>query len=112
MLAITQQSLPGTQALITFKSGIPAMSPTEKNKQLLEKYSQVSMDLGQGVIKPLDPSLRGAGDISHVAAIVPANLAGLGAAGYGEHSENEHIELSSLPIQTVRAAIFIYRLTQ
>ena len=112
MINIVKQSLPGTQAELSFQPGIPAMPPTAKNKQLLEVYSQVSSDLGQGPIKPLDPGARGAGDISHIASIVPANLAGLGPVGYGAHSENEHIELASMPIQTTRAAIFIFRLTR
>jgi glutamate carboxypeptidase len=112
MEAIVKKSLPGTHASMTFKAGIPAMPPTAQNTKLLEEYSLVSTDLGQGPVKPLDPQLRGAGDISHIASIVPANLSGLGPVGFGAHSENEHIELASLPIQTARAAIFIYRLTK
>lgn len=108
---IVKEHLAGTKATVTYQDGIPAMSPTENNLKLLEKYSEVSVDLGQGVIKPLDPGLRGAGDISHISAYVPANLAGLGPEGLGSHSVIESVELPSLTIQTERAAILIYRLT-
>ena len=110
--AIVKQSLAGTSANIVFQEGIPAMPPTAENKKLLEVYSQASEDLGLGRIKVLDPGLRGAGDISHIAAIVPANLVGLGPVGYGEHSADEHTELASLPEQTSRAAVLMYRLTR
>lgn len=112
MRALVKQSLPGTKSTIVFEDGIPAMQPTKSNLALLKQYSQASQDLGLGTIVPLDAGLRGAGDISHVAAIVPANLAGLGPLGWGAHSVIESVELSSLPIQTERAAILIYRLSR
>ncbi|RDI42540.1 M20/M25/M40 family metallo-hydrolase [Aquicella lusitana] len=111
MAEIVEQHLPYTKAKISFQDGIPAMAPTENNRKLLEQYSEASLALGQGAIKPLDPGMRGAGDISHIAQIVPANLAGLGPAGWGAHSNAETVEIDSLPVQTQRAAILIYRLT-
>jgi glutamate carboxypeptidase len=111
MSNIVAKNLPGTKATIEFDDGIPAMPPSDANMKLLEQYSQVSKDLGYGSIVALDPGLRGAGDISYVDALVPAKLAGLGPLGYGMHSSIEKIELSSLPIQTERAALLIYRLT-
>jgi len=107
---IVKQHLPGTRSTVSFQAGIPAMSPTEANMALLKTYSEASQDLNLGKVTAFDPTLRGAGDISHVAAIVPANLAGLGPMGAGAHSVSESIELNSLPIQTQRAAILIYRL--
>lgn len=109
---IVKQHLPGTKSEVVFRPGIPAMPPTQNNLYLLQKYSAVSEDLGQGKISPLDPGQRGAGDISHIAQLVPANLAGLGPVGIGSHSIIEAVELNSLPIQTERAAILIYRLSQ
>jgi glutamate carboxypeptidase len=111
MQAIVAKHLPETNAAIQFQEGIPAMQETANNLALLKKYSAVSEDLNAGAIHPLDPGLRGAADISHIAADVPANLAGLGALGTGAHSTMETIQLASLPVQTTRAAIFIYRLT-
>lgn len=112
MQDIAKQSLPGTKSQITFEDGIPAMPPTENNEKLLEQYSAVSVDLGMASVKAFDPALRGAGDISYVAAIVPANLSGLGPIGFGTHSVSETLELHSLSEQTERAAILIHRLTQ
>ncbi len=111
MMAIVKHSLPGTESTISFQEGIPAMSPTNGNLALLKKYSEASQDLKLGKITAFNPALRGAGDISHVAAIVPANLVGLGAMGWNSHSVIEEIQLDSLPIQTKRAAVLIYRLT-
>lgn len=112
MQKIVQQHLPGTKSTITFQDGIPAMTPKASNLALLKQYSKVSEDAGQGVVKPFDPGLRGAGDISYVAEIVPANLAGLGPIGFGTHSIIESIELNSIPIQAQRAALLIYRLSR
>jgi glutamate carboxypeptidase len=111
IVAIVKKHLPGTTASINFQDGIPAMPPSSSNLELLEKYSRVSNDLGYGSIKPLDPGVRGAGDISHIASIVSANFAGLGALGTGAHSAKETLNIDSLPIQTQRAALLIYRLT-
>ncbi len=111
LTGIVNQHLPGTASTVTFEDGAPAMMATENNLKLLEKYSEVSLDLHQGPIKPYDPAKRGAADISYCASLVPANLSGLGPMGWGAHSVNEGIELNSLPIQTERLAILIYRLT-
>jgi|SRR5579885_594021 glutamate carboxypeptidase len=108
---IVKEHLPGTKAEVVFEDGIPAMQPTKPNIALLSKYSQASEDLGMGRIKPFDPALRGAGDISFVANIVPASLAGLGPMGIGSHSVIEAMEINSLPVQAKRAAVLIYRLT-
>lgn len=110
MVAIVNKHLPETSARIEFLAGIPAMPPTPANEALLKQYSTVSEDLGYGKVRALDPDLRGAGDISHVASIVPANLVGLGPIGHGEHSEMESVEIASLSMQTKRAALLIYRL--
>jgi glutamate carboxypeptidase len=111
ILTLVNAVLPGTHASIHFQDGIPAMSPTAANKELLNKYSQASIQLGYGAVKPLDPGLRGAGDISHIASGVSASLAGLGPIGVGAHSDKETLDIKSLSIQTQRAALLIYGLT-
>ncbi|KTD33524.1 carboxypeptidase G2 [Legionella nautarum] len=108
---IVGSHLPGTTASISFEDGIPAMPPTAANAELLEKYSQASYKLGYGNISALDPGSRGAGDISYIAALVSASLAGLGPVGSGAHSEEETLDLQSLTPQTQRAALLIYWLT-
>lgn len=80
---IVRHHLPGTSASVSFEEGIPAMPPRAGNLALLKMYSQASIDSGNGPIRANDPGLRGAGDISHAASLVPANLVGLGALGTG-----------------------------
>ena len=111
MKEIVKKNLPGTSAQITFTDGIPAMEPTKGNNALAQLVSQVSQDMGLGVVKPGDPGARGAGDISYVAAFVPC-LDGLGAIGQGAHAPGETINLKELPLLIQRTALLIYRLTQ
>jgi glutamate carboxypeptidase len=108
---ITQKSLPGTTSTVIFEEAIPAMPLTSANMNLLEMYSKVSTDLGFPVVKAVPPDQRGAADISHVATLVKANLAGLGPIGNHTHTENERVDIRSLNINTQRAALLIYRLT-
>lgn len=107
---IVNQHLSGTTGTVSFQEGIPSMPPTANNIELLKKYSAISISLGYGPVSPLDPGLRGAADISHIAAITQANLDGLGPVGTGAHSEKETLDIKSLPIQTQKAAILMYRL--
>ena len=88
------------------------MEPKSANYELLEKLEKINKALGYGPITPLDPSRRGAADISFVAPYVDAALAGMGPDGYASHSSEEWLDLSSFPITSTRAAIFIYRLTR
>jgi glutamate carboxypeptidase len=110
MLAIVADNLPGTSAEITFSDGYPSMPPTDGNMEVLKKLSQVSVDLGQGEVKPWDPGKRGAGDISFVAEYLHC-LDGLGAMGGGAHAPQEFINLNSLTDIEKRVAILIHRLT-
>ncbi|KTD27987.1 M20/M25/M40 family metallo-hydrolase [Legionella maceachernii] len=110
--SIVNQHLPGTSASIHFQDGIPPMPPSSANLNLLQQYSEISDSLGHGKIKSLNPGVRGAGDISYVSSLVRGNLAGLGPIGTGAHSTKEKLDIHSLPIQTQRAALLIYRLTR
>ena len=112
MKKIVSNNLPGTTALIEFKTSYPPMEPTQANYDLLDQLEEINKALGFGVLKPLDPSMRGAADISFVAPHVDASLAGMGPDGHGAHSEDEWLDLSTLPKTTSRAAILIYRLTR
>ena len=112
MKDISSQNLPGTTAKIQFRTSYPPMAPTKENYALLDKFESVNVDLGYGQLEPLDPGKRGAADISFVAPHVDASLAGMGPDGFGEHSENESLDLTSFPKTTARAAILIYRLTR
>jgi glutamate carboxypeptidase len=111
MREIVARSLPGTLAKITFRDGIPSMTPTEGNYALLKQLDQVSRDLGFGQVEALDPGERGAGDVAYVSHLLPG-LDGLGARGGNAHAPGEWADLESLPLLTKRAALLIYRLTR
>ena len=68
-------------------------------------------DLGRGEMPILDPSRRGAADISFVAPYSDS-LAGLGPVGDGGHTPNESLDLTSMPVAIKRAALLLYRLVQ
>jgi glutamate carboxypeptidase len=109
MRAIVAQHLPGTDAQITFIDEYPAMPLTEGNSRILAVYDSASQALGYGPVRPMDPGMRGAGDLSFVAPFMDG-LEGLGALGTGAHSPAERVNLNALPMQTERAAITIARL--
>ncbi|RAV30725.1 M20/M25/M40 family metallo-hydrolase [Sinomicrobium soli] len=109
MREITARNLPGTRAEITFFDSYPAMEPTEGNRKLLEKLSQVSVDMGLGEVEAVDPLVKGAADVSFVGGYVDC-LDSLGAMGEGAHSPEENINLNTFEALTQRAAILIYRL--
>jgi glutamate carboxypeptidase len=112
MAAIVAESLPLTSASITFTKEYPSMAPTDGNRALLAVLDGVSRDLGQGPVVAQDPSQRGAVDISFVCDGRLACLDGLGGSGEGDHAPGEYLEIDSLPVQTKRAALLVYRLTR
>jgi glutamate carboxypeptidase len=109
MREIVADNLPGTSATISFEEGYPAMAPTDGNRRLQAMLSDINVALGGEPMPALDPSRRGAADISFVAPYTDG-LAGMGAYGSGGHSPREQLDLSSLPIATKRAALLMYRL--
>lgn len=111
MRAIVQQNLPHTSATIEFGEGYPPMFPSEGNRGVLNVLSAVNEDLGRGAMYELDPSRRGAADVSFVSPYTDA-LAGLGPLGKGGHTPHEKVDLSSMPLAIKRAAILIYRLSK
>lgn len=111
MTEIVAASLPHTKAKIEFGEGYPPMFPTEGNRALLQVLSQVNEDLGRSPMQELDPSKRGAADISFVAPYTDA-IAGMGPLGEGGHTPHESIDLTSMPLAIKRAAILMYRLSR
>ena len=111
MREIVAKNLSGTSATIKFFDGIPSMPPTEGNYNILKQLNQVSLDLGFGVVEAVDPGERGAGDILYIANLLPG-LDGLGVSGAKAHAKGEYVDLDSLPRQTKRTALLIYRLTR
>ena len=111
MVEIAGANLPGAQTVFHIHEDSPPMSPTPGNLKLLDLYSRSSADAGLGAIEPLPPGLRGGGDIQHVADFLDC-LDGIGSTGSGSHTNDEDLELASIERATIRAAIFIYRLTR
>ena len=111
MRKIVSRSLPGAKAKISFVDTYPAMPPTPGNEALVKKLNELNLALGYGVVKAVDPSQRGAGDISFIAEYLDC-LDGIGAAGSGAHAPGEIINLSLYPKLVKRAALLLYRLTK
>jgi len=112
MRAIAADHLPGTHNEISFYDAYPPMAPTDGNRQLLEILSETSNDLGFGKMTAVDPMRAGAADIAFTAGLVEMGLDGLGLLGDDEHTEGEWANLDTLPMQTKRTAVLIYRLSQ
>jgi glutamate carboxypeptidase len=110
MLKIISEHLLGTSAEIEFKDGYPSMPETDGNKALLKDLNKVNRELGMDIMEPLDPSRRGAGDLSFVAPYV-ASISGLGSYGAGAHAPGESINMKRQPEQTRRVALYLYELT-
>ena len=91
------------------EDGYPPMPPTEGNRALLAQLNAANRDLGLAEMGELDPSKRGAGDISWVAADVDG-LVGLGPASIGSHTASEAVDIPSISKQAKRAAILMSRL--
>ena len=113
MQAIVAASLPQTQATITFDEGYPPMAPTDGNARLLgdvrsgEPRPRVRAgDRRQPGHAPAPPTCRSS------RARCKMILDGVGLMGHGDHTAGETADLSTLPSQTKRAAVTIYRLTQ
>lgn len=111
MRKIVADNLPLTDAKIEFEDRYPPMEPSDGNRRLHQVLSQVNMDLGRGAMPIVDPSRRGAADVSFVAPYSDA-LAGLGAVGEGGHTPNESLDLTSMPVAIKRAALLLYRLSR
>ena len=68
--------------------------------------------MGAGPVGPVDPDRAGAADVSFVAGEVPLILDGIGLMGSNDHTPQETADLTTLPSQTKRAAVLLYRLSK
>jgi glutamate carboxypeptidase len=109
MTEIVAASLPQTSATITFDEGYPPMAPTDGNANLLAMYDQASRDLGFGTVTAVTPDRAGAADVSFVAGDVKMILDGVGLMGHDDHTANETADLATLPSQTKRMAVLLFR---
>ena len=110
MTEIVGASLPHTSATIRFDEGYPPMAPTEENARLLAMYDQASRDLGFGAVTAVSPDRAGAADVSFVAGEVKMIIDGVGLMGHDDHTVKETADLTTLPSQTKRMAVFLHRI--
>jgi glutamate carboxypeptidase len=103
---------PRTQATLTFGEGYPPLAPTDGNARLLAVYDRASRDLGFGPVTAVNPDKAGAADVSFIAGEAKMILDGVGLMGHDDHTPGETADLGTLPSQTRRAAITLYRLVQ
>ncbi|MDR3635038.1 MAG: M20/M25/M40 family metallo-hydrolase [Isosphaeraceae bacterium] len=111
MSEIVARHLPRTSAEVVFADEYPAMAPKPANYELLDAFDRASRDLGMGPVRALEPTKRGAGDISFVASFV-ACLDGIGASGEHSHRADEYADVDSISTQIKRVALLLYRLTR
>jgi len=112
MQAIVKAGLAHTEATLTFDEGYPPLAPTDGNSALLAVYDRASRDFGFGAVTAVSPDKAGAADVSFVAGAVKMILDGVGLMGHDDHTPSETADLSTLPSQTKRAAITIYRVAR
>lgn len=112
MKAIVSNHLPQTQATITFSDGYPPFALTDANYALLEQYSKTSIDLGYGAVQAANPIKAGAADISFTSQYIEMGIDGLGLGGANDHTVNETGDLRTLPQQTKKAVLLLYRLSR
>ena len=106
------ERLPMTGATLTFFDGYPPLAATDGNRRLLAIYDEVSRDLGFGEVRAVDPRRAGAADVSFTAGLVRMALDGIGLMGRGGHTIDEVADLTTLPMQTKRAAVLLHRVGQ
>jgi glutamate carboxypeptidase len=107
---IVKAAMPHTQATLTFDEGYPPLAPSAGNTEMLALYDRVSRDLGFGAVTAVSPDRAGAADVSFISSQVKRILDGVGLMGRDDHTPGETADLSTLPSQTKRAAVFLYRL--
>ena len=112
MQQVAAGSSPRTEAAITFGEGYPPLAPTDGNARLLASYDRASRDLGFGPVTAVSPDKAGAADVSFIAGEAKMILDGVGLMGHDDHTPGETADLSTLPSQTKRAALTLYRLVQ
>jgi glutamate carboxypeptidase len=110
MQAIVAASLPHAESTLTFEEGYPPLSPSPGNERLLALYDQASRDVGAGPVTEVNPDRAGAADVSFVAGQVKMIIDGVGLMGNSDHTPQETADLSTLPSQTKRAALLLYRI--
>ncbi|HEX9162731.1 MAG TPA: M20/M25/M40 family metallo-hydrolase [Thermoanaerobaculia bacterium] len=112
MRAAAATSSGPTHAQIAFEEGYPPLAPAEGNTALLARYDRASQDLGFGAVTATSPDKAGAADVAFVAGEVPSIIDAAGLKGHDDHSPAETADMTTLPVQTKRAAVLLSRLAR
>jgi len=112
MRAAAATAMPPTHAEFEFMQGYPPLAPTEGNSALLNLYDRASQDLGLGVVTAVSPDKAGAADVAFIAGEVKSVIDAAGLKGHDDHSPAETADLSTLSVQTKRAAVLLSRLAR
>lgn len=112
MLSVARSSAAPVHSEMTFEDGYPPLAPTEGNNRLLARYDQVSRDLGLGPVTAVSPDKAGAADVAFIAGEVSSVIDAAGLKGHDDHSPAETADLTSLRIQTQRAAVLLLRIAR
>ena len=112
MRRIVADAGPHARAELTFSDGYPPFAPTAGNRWLLERFSDVSRDLGHGPVTLANPRDAGAADVSFTQGLTPMALDGLGLMGTGGHTVLETADLRTLPLNAARVAVLLARLAR
>ena len=112
MQRIVEAPLAHAESTLTFEEGYPPLSPSPGNERLLAVYDQASRDVGAGPVTAVNPDRAGAADVSFVAGEVKMIIDGIGLMGNSDHTPQETADLSTLPSQTKRAALLLYRISK
>jgi glutamate carboxypeptidase len=108
---VAEAPLAQTQATLTFADGYPSLAPSPGNEGLLVDYDKASQDLGTGRVTAVSPDRAGAADVSFVSGQVKSIIDGIGLMGTDDHSPQETADLATLPSQSKRAALLLYRIS-
>jgi glutamate carboxypeptidase len=112
MQAAVATTKPPLRAEITFEEGYPPLAPTEGNARLLALYNKSSVDLGLGEVTAVSPDKAGAADVAFIATEVSSIIDAVGLKGRGDHAPDETADMTTLPVQTKRAAVLLSRLAR
>lgn len=112
MSDIVADHLPLTDANLVFGEGYPPMEASVGNHLLLEMFDQASRDHELGAVRAVNPRNAGAADISFTAEHVKMAIDGVGLMGSGGHTVDEQADLRTLPQQTKRVAVLLYRISK
>ncbi|MGG0718968.1 M20 family metallopeptidase [Robertmurraya massiliosenegalensis] len=98
----------GTKISLEGEISRPPMEFNEQTESLLEIIKDVGKEIG---IKVKDTATGGGGDASFTSATGVATIDGMGPVGGNAHSENEYLEIDTLPERTLLLAKTIEKLS-